>query len=135
MNDREIENFLTAPRIAVIGTIDAQGRPRSAPIWYQWEDGAAYMFTGRDTLKWRNLMRFPHASLCVDDDNPPYRYVVMDGTVEEVDRPLYEFALTNATRYYGEAEAQEFAEAYRKGDGNTVVFRLTPRSIVVHEEG
>ena len=45
MNQDQLESFLRQPLVAVIGTLDRAGRPRSAPIWFHWEDGAAYMFT------------------------------------------------------------------------------------------
>ena len=129
MSDRELNAFLSRPLVAVIGTVDASGRPRSAPIWFHWEDGAAYMFTSRSTLKWRNLERNPHASLCIDRREPPYSSVVMDGHVEEVDRPLYELVLSMAVRYYGDEKGRAFAEGYRGEQQGVVAFRLTPRRI------
>ncbi|MCH9010637.1 MAG: pyridoxamine 5'-phosphate oxidase family protein, partial [Chloroflexi bacterium] len=113
MSDRELNAFLSRPLVAVIGTVDASGRPRSAPVWFRWEEGSAYMFTSRATLKWRNLKRNPHASLCVDRREPPYTSVIMDGPVEEVDRPLYELVLSMAVRYFGEEKSRAFASAYQ----------------------
>ncbi len=130
MTQQEIDRFLSQPLVAVIGTVDEQGRPRSAPIWFHWEGGAAYMFTSRSTLKWRNLQRRPHASLCVDRREPPYRSVLMDGAVEEVDRPLYDLVLSMAVRYYGEEKGREFAGGYRGGHEGIVIFRLAPRNLV-----
>ena len=124
-----INEFLSQTLVAVISTVDTSGRPRSAPIWYHWEDGAAYMFTGRRTLKWRNIMRNPVASLCVDWREPPYRSVILDGSVEEVQRPLYDLVLSMAVRYYGEEEGRAFAEGYREQSDDTVIFRLTPTRI------
>ncbi len=129
MTNIELNDLLGRPLVAVIGTVDASGRPRCAPIWFHWEDGAAYMFTSRSTLKWRNLERNPHASLCVDWREPPYRSVVMDGPVEEVDRSLYELVLYMAVRYYGEEKGRAFAEGYRDNPPGVVAFRLTPRHI------
>ena len=129
MTDIELNDLLGRPLVAVIGTVDASGRPRCAPIWFHWEDGAAYMFTSRSTLKWRNLERNPHASLCVDWREPPYRSVVMDGPVEEVHRPLYELVLRMAVRYYGEEKGRAFADGYRDNPSGGVAFRLTPRHI------
>ena len=65
MTEAQLEEFLTQPHLAVLSTVDAEGRPRSAPVWFQWEDGAAYVFTGRGSLNWRNLERNPAASLCI----------------------------------------------------------------------
>ena len=124
-----IDEFLSQTLVAVVSTVDSSGRPRSAPIWYHWEDGAAYMFTGRRTLKWRNIMRNPVASLCVDWREPPYRSVILDGSVEEVQRPLYDLVLSMAVRYYGEEEGRAFAEGYREQSEDTVILRLTPTRI------
>ena len=124
-----VDEFLSQILVGVISTVDADGRPRSAPIWYHWEEGAAYFFTGRRTLKWRNIVRKPVASLCVDWREPPYRSVILDGSVEEVQRPLYDLVLSMAVRYYGEEEGGEFAEGYREQSEDTVIFRLTPTRV------
>lgn len=130
-----VDEFLSQTLVAVISTVDGNGRPRSAPIWYHWEDGAAYMFTGRRTLKWRNIIRNPFASLCVDWRQPPYRSVILDGPVEEVQRPLYDLVLAMAIRYYGDKEGRAFAEGYRQQSENTVIFRLTPTRIADYTDG
>ncbi len=129
MTRDEINEFLARPLVGVITTMDAQGRPRATPIWYAWKDGAAYMFTSRDSLKWRNLERNPYASLCVDWREPPYAAVTMDGPVQEVGKSVYELALGMARRYYGEEEGREFAEAYRDNPPDVVAIALTPRRV------
>ncbi len=129
MTDDQINEFLQQPLVAVISTVDAEGRPRSTPIWFHWENGAAYMFTSRGTLKWRNLERNPHASLCVDWREPPYASVIMDGPVQEADRSLYDLVLLMALRYYGEEKGRPFAEEYRNNPPDVVAFMLTPRHI------
>ena len=129
MNQQQIEDFLTQTMVAVISTVDSAGRARAAPIWFAWEDGAAYMFTNRRTLKWRNIQSTPHASLCVDKREPPYESVIMDGPVEEVERPLFDLVLAMALRYYGEEKGRAFAEGYRRDRPGVAVFKLTPRHI------
>ena len=127
--DTGIDEFLRRTLIAVISTVDKSGRPRSAPIWFHWEDGAAYMFTDRNTLKWRNMQRYPYASLCVDWREPPYESIILDGSIEEVERPLYELALSMALRYYGEKQGTKFAEDYKGQSKNVAVFRLVPERV------
>ncbi len=129
MTQEEQAAFLKQTEVAVISTIDEFGRPRSAPIWFLWEDGAAYMFTARHSLKWRNLQIRAYASLCVDRREPPYSSVVMDGPVQETDRPLYELVLAMALRYYGEEKGRSFAEGYRDESPRVVAFKLSPRYI------
>ena len=50
MTEEYMAEFLQRPLVAVISTMDSEGLPRSAPIWFGWKEGAAYMFTGRRTL-------------------------------------------------------------------------------------
>jgi uncharacterized pyridoxamine 5'-phosphate oxidase family protein len=129
MNQQKIEDFLTQTMVAVISTVDSAGRARSAPIWFAWDDGAAYMFTSRRTLKWRNIQSTPHASLCIDKRELPYESVIMDGPIQKVERPLFDLVLAMALRYYCEEKGRAFAEGYRGVRPGVAVFKLTPRHI------
>ena len=132
--DQVVEEFLHQTLVGVISTIDKKGRPRTAPIWFHWENGSAYMFTDRSSLKWRNIQRNPYASLCVDWREPPYRSVILDGLVEEVDRPLHELVLMMALRYYGDKVGVEFAQEYKDQSTNVAAFRLVPERIANYLE-
>ena len=125
----DVDEFLRQTLVAVISTVDRNSRPRSAPIWFHWEGGTAYMFTGRSTLKWRNIQRYPYASLCVDWRKPPYKSIILDGPIEEVERPLYELVLLMALRYYGREKGAKFAEDYKDQSKNVAVFRLVPERV------
>ena len=132
MTPEQLDEFLKRPFVAVLGTVDNAGRPRSSPIWFHWENGAAYMYTRRQNLKWRNLLARPHASLCIDKREPPYASVVMDGPVREVDRSLYDLILAMALRYYGEEKGHAFAENYRD-PAEVAAFMLVPRHIAIRD--
>ena len=125
-----VDEFLRETRVAVIATVDGHGNVRQTPIWYQWHEGAAHLFTGRRSLKWRNIQARPQASLCVDDREPPYRSVLLEGAVEETDRDMHELVLELALRYYGEQQGREFAEGYRDPNPRVVAFRLVPERVV-----
>ena len=132
--DQAVEEFLRQTLVGVISTTDKKGHPRTAPIWFHWENGSAYMFTDRSSLKWRNIQRNPYASLCVDRREPPYRSVILDGLVEEVDRPLHELVLMMALRYSGDKVGAEFAEGYKEQSANVAAFRLVPERIANYLE-
>lgn len=133
MTNQELNKFLSETHVAVISTVDADNRPRSAPIWYEWKDRAAYLFTGRRTLKWRNIQDNPNVSLCVDWREPPYRSAIIQGTAEEVEVDMYDQVLSMSVRYYGEEKGRAFAEGYRDNNENVVAFRVTPENIVSFE--
>ena len=55
--------------------------------------------------------------------------MVIDGTVQEADRPLYDLVLSMALRYFGEEKGRAFAENYRNQPPEVVAFMLAPRHI------
>ena len=135
--DPNVDLFLRQTLVAVLGTTNESESPHLVPVWFTWENGAAYMVTDRKSTKWRNILAQPYASLCVDDRHPPYSGVILSGPVEEVDRPVYEIIRSMALRYLGEKEGEEFANLQRmNGIANNnnspsgVVFRLTPDNVV-----
>ncbi len=130
MSPAELDAFLAQPLVAVLSTVDAQGRPRSAPVWFHWRGGAAWLFTARTSLKGRNLLARPHASLCIDSRTPPYAAAVLSGPAEPVEDAalLHELVSVMAPAYYGEERGRAFAARYRDSPG-TVLFRLQPEHI------
>ena len=128
--DAEVDSFLRQTLVAVLGTTNRTGIPHLTPIWFTWEDGAAYMITGRTSAKWRNIQVQPYASLCVDRRDPPYAAVILSGPITEVDRPVYEIVSSMALRYLGDKEGQVFADMYKDNPPSTVAFQLTPDRVV-----
>ena len=128
--------FLSQTQVCVISTVDAQGQTLlRAYLGTNGRTARHYFFTGRQTLKWRNLLRNPHASLCVDWREPPYKSVILGGVVEEVDRPMYELVLSMAVRYYGEEEGRKFADTFLEEETDLVAFRLIPTRVADYTEG
>ena len=70
------EEFLAEANVAILATVDRQGRPHAAPIWYLYEDGALVISTGRGSQKHRNIEANPEVTLVVDRRTLPY-YAVM----------------------------------------------------------
>jgi len=81
-------------------------------------------------VKGRNLSRDPRASLCVDDDRPPFSFVVLEGLVE-IDKDLDEirrWATRIGGRYMGPERAEEYGS--RNGVPGEWVVRLRPTRVV-----
>ena len=133
MNDVEVRTFLASvpARTAKLATVRADGRPHVAPVWYEVDDDGTIVFnTGESTVKGRNLRRDPRASLCVDDDRPPFSFVLIDGVVELSDDPddLRVWATRIGGRYMGEGRAEEYGA--RNGVAGELVVRLRPERVV-----
>jgi PPOX class probable F420-dependent enzyme len=128
LSEAEVDELLGGAHVAVLGTVDARGRPHQVPIWYGWKDGAALMLTDRASQKWRNLLARPHASLCIDTKDPPYRGAILRGEVEEASDEDYRALLHEfAIHYLGQQGGDEYAASSSTGDPATsVAFRLKP---------
>lgn len=133
MTDAEVRRFLagTPPHTGKLATVRADGRPHVAPVWYMVDDDGSIVFnTGESTVKGRNLRRDPRASLCVDDERPPFSFVVVDGHVDLSDDldDVRTWATKIGGRYMGEDRADEYGT--RNGVAGELVARLRPDRIV-----
>src|SRR5215204_2186463 len=82
MTAEEWRAFLHDPvRPAMLATVRADGRPHLAPIWIVLDDDDSIVFTtGARTVKGRAVQADPRVAICVDDDRPPFSYVLVEGT-------------------------------------------------------
>ncbi|GCF09092.1 PPOX class F420-dependent oxidoreductase [Dictyobacter arantiisoli] len=127
----ECRTFLSEKvHTAKLATVRVDGRPHVAPIWFVLDGDTVIFMTGRDTVKGKNLARTGQASLCVDDEYPPFSYAMIDGTVtlSEDLKEMKPWSTKLAARYMGEAEAEAFG-ARNAVEGELLV-RLTPTNIV-----
>lgn len=102
--------LMERPRTAKLATVRADGRPHIAPIWFD-RDGEDLLFnTGATSVKAANMRRDPRVSLCVDDDAPPFAFVVVEGlaTLSEDPDELLAWATRIGGRYMGAERAEEF---------------------------
>jgi PPOX class probable F420-dependent enzyme len=132
MTEMEVRDFLACspPRTGKLATVRADGRPHVAPVWYVMEGDTIVFNTGESTVKGRNLRRDPRASICVDDERPPFSFVVAEGTVElsnDLD-DLRTSATLIGARYMGAERGEEFGA--RNGVPGELVVRLRPERVV-----
>jgi PPOX class probable F420-dependent enzyme len=133
MSEVEVRAFLTAlpARTGKLATVRADGRPHIAPVWYDVDDDGSLVFnTGESTVKGRNILREPRVSLCVDDDRPPFSFVVVEG-VAEISEDLGEvrrWAARLGGRYMGAERAEEYGS--RNGVAGELVVRVRPERVV-----
>lgn len=135
MTEDQWRHFISAgTRTGKLATVRADGAPHVAPVWFVLDDADIVFNTGADTVKGRNLKRDDRASLCVDDDAPPFSFAVLSGRVELSD----ELALVRhwagriAARYMGEDRAEEFGE--RNGVPGELLVRLRVEKSVAYAD-
>jgi PPOX class probable F420-dependent enzyme len=133
MTPDEVREFLTAtpPRTGKLATTRADGSPHVAPIWFDVDDGGDIIFmTGAVTQKGRALARDPRAAMCVDDERPPFAFVLVEGTVELSEDPeeLRHWAARIGGRYMGAERADALGE--RNAVAGELLVRLRPEKVV-----
>ncbi|MGW5302934.1 PPOX class F420-dependent oxidoreductase [Streptomyces griseoluteus] len=129
MTDEEWRAFVShGTRTGKLATVRADGSPHIAPIWFLLDGDELVFNTGGETVKGRNLARDPRVALCVDDERPPFSFVVLNGQArlsEDLDE-IRRWATRIAARYMGEDRAEEF------GDRNGVPGELLVRVHIDH---
>ncbi|MDT5140347.1 MAG: hypothetical protein QOD58_4609 [Mycobacterium sp.] len=125
--ESERQEFLADKHVAVL-SIDAAGDrpPASAPIWYDYTPGGHIRFnTGGSTRKARLIEKAGAVTLVVQREEPPYQYVVVEGTVIETSTPTpVDVREAIAIRYLGEEGGRAFV---RSLDGQaSVLFTVRP---------
>jgi general stress protein 26 len=126
MTKAEREEFLAAVHVGII-SIEQPGRaPLAVPIWYDYEpDVGVWVITEKDSLKGRLLERAERYSLCAQTEDPPYRYVSVEGPVSSVRRANLEKDLRPmAHRYLGQAMGDAYLASQSNGGGS--VFTMQP---------
>jgi PPOX class probable F420-dependent enzyme len=136
MDTEEWRAFLREPvRPAVLATTRADGRPHAAPIWYDLDDDGTIMFTtGAGTVKGRNICRTGQVALVVQDDRPPFSFVIIQGEAtwsEDMDQ-----VRAWATRLGGRYMGPDRAEAYgaRNAVAGELLIRVRPTSVVAEAD-
>jgi PPOX class probable F420-dependent enzyme len=136
LNDVEIRAFLTAgTRTGKLAVTRLDGSPMVVPIWFGVDDDDSILFTTwAETIKGKALRRDGRVSLCVDEEQPPYAYVRVDGVVTLSQDPelLRTWATRIGGRYMGPAKAAEYGE--RNGVDGELLVRITPTKIVAQAD-
>ena len=135
MTPAEIKAFLRAgTRTGKLATVRGNGRPHLAPIWFELDEEDILFTTWHESVKARNLRREPYVSLCVDEEAPPFSFVIVEGTVTISEDPeqLKLWATRIAARYMG----AEQAEAYGKRNSvpGELLVRLTPAKVIAKKD-
>jgi PPOX class probable F420-dependent enzyme len=90
-------------------SLDAPDRaPVSSPIWYTVDQGTITFAVDEGSRKRELLRRSGRATLCVQSEDVPYKYVTIEGPVESLGPTTHEFRRAEAVRYLGE----EIGEIY-----------------------
>ncbi len=131
MTDDEWRRFLLeTPRTAKLATVRKDGRPHVAPIWFTLDGDELVFTTWHESVKAKAIRRDPRVSLCIDDERPPFAFVMLDGTatIDEDPAELRAWAARIGGRYMGQEQAEAYGE--RNGIPGELLVRVALTNVV-----
>jgi PPOX class probable F420-dependent enzyme len=111
MSEAEWKAFVQeGTRTGKLATTRRDGRPHVVPIWFVLDGDDLVFNTGERTVKGRSLARTGWASICVDDDRPPFSFVTVSGpvTISTDLEEMLPYATRIGARYMGQELAEQF---------------------------
>lgn len=123
----ERQRFLEDKHVGVLSVAADHGRPpASVPIWYDYTPGGHIRInTGASSRKARLIEQAGVVTLVVQREDPPYQYVVVEGTVVDVANPApRDVREAIAIRYLGDEGGRAFVQSM--GDASSVLFTVRP---------
>lgn len=117
-------------RTAKLATTRRDGRPHVVPVWFVMDGDDLLFTTGAQSVKGRSIRSDPRVAACVDEERPPYAFVLVEGSATIISDPeeVLDLATRCAARYMGEDLAEEYGKR-NSGEGKIAV-RITPSKIV-----
>ena len=144
MTPKEVYTFLNSGTMTgKISTASLSGKPHVAPVWFvvdeyprQEVNNIRITFTTHSkSLKARHLLSNPQVCLCVDDQTPPYSFVIVNGIVEIDQSPdqeeLLKWTSRIAERYMGKENAEKFGK--RNAVPGEFIIRIRPTKIIAQK--
>ena len=125
--DTQREEFLAGLHVAVLSVAATDGRPpASVPIWYDYKPGGNILVnTGVTARKTKLIERAGVVTLVAQREEPPYQYVVVEGTVVDSTTPApLDVREAIAIRYLGEEGGRAFVQGMADRPG--ILFTIRP---------
>jgi PPOX class probable F420-dependent enzyme len=145
MSPQEVMNFLNLGTMtAKVSTASLDGIPHVAPVWFvvdhdphrsSNEDFTVIFTTFNNSVKARHLISNPKICLSVDDQKPPFSFVILNGIAEIDQHPSYDdlFSLTRriAERYMGKENAEKYGK--RNAVKGECIIKIKPSKIIAQK--
>jgi hypothetical protein len=129
MIDEEARAYLDETHIATFVSLNEDGSPHSAPVWYECRGDMLYFIMRPSSIKVRNIQRDSRVAVSIANDNSPAKYVLVEGhaRVTEHDANLVTYEMCQ--RYRGEKRGPQSAKEML-GESGMVVVVVEPAKVM-----
>lgn len=127
-----VDSFLKERPTLTLGTLMRDGSPQASVLWYLWDDGEFAMSTIHSTAKWRNLVRDPRCSLCIEEPESG-RMVVVYGEARLQDEDVRSRTSDIVDKYYAESRDTDAHMERIFATGDRVLIFVRPKRVVTRK--
>jgi PPOX class probable F420-dependent enzyme len=140
MSKKEIKTFLMQGTLTgKMATVKKDGGPHLVPFWFIIDnnnDKSNIIFTTSSTsVKAKNIQRDNRVCICVDDQKPPFSFVMIYG-IAKIHRcgqnELFKWATKIAERYVGKSNANAYGK--RNSTEGEVLVIIKPKKIIAEKD-
>jgi len=135
MTQAEYMAFLSTPaRCAKLATVREDGSPHVVPVWFTLHGNDLIFTAACASIKVKNILRDGRVAICVDDDTPPFHYVLLEGRAEVLDSTVEaarHWGTIIGGKYMGVDRAEEFGRRY--GVEGEWVMRMIPEKVIAYK--
>jgi PPOX class probable F420-dependent enzyme len=125
LTDDDVE-LLTGTNFAHLAVIRPDGSPHVSVVWIDAADGHVLVNSAVGRVKDRYLREDPRVSVTVHDERDPYRWLRVDGVVEDfVTGEVAERHIDTLNRRYHDGRAWTYTEGQQR-----VLYRIRPRRVL-----
>ncbi len=125
-SETQRQEFLADLHVGVLSVAAGDRPPASVPIWYDYTPGGSIRInTGASSRKAKLIEQAGSVTLVVQREEPPYQYVVVEGTVVDITTPSpLDVREAIAIRYLGEEGGRAFVKSLEGQE--SVLFTIRP---------
>ena len=116
-----MQQFLSRPNPAVIGTLADDGSPHTAATWYLWENGQVVVNMDEGRKRLEHMRADPRVSITVLGEDSWYQQVTMRGRVDALEDDTDLAVIDRLSRHY-------MGDAYSQRDRGRVTARIDVES-------
>jgi PPOX class probable F420-dependent enzyme len=147
MSEKEIRRFLMQGTFTgKLATAKKDGSSHIVPIWFvlngsnknangDRKNDDIIFTTNGSSVKAKNIERDNRVSICVDDQTPPFSFVIVYGTAKihhYRQNELFRFATRIARRYMGKDKAEDYGR--RNSAEGEVLVRIKAKRIIAEKD-
>jgi PPOX class probable F420-dependent enzyme len=129
LSQDKLATFLAGKRNAILATIKKDGSPQLTPVWYRWDGEQFWVSITKERAKYKNLLRDPRVSVCVDDAEH-FTTVIASGTARLTEDNLWTDTQKIVERYRGPEQGAAYVQSMQEKKEPRVLLILKPERMI-----